>query len=169
MENLWLRDQKQNTWGFSVWGMFSNILKEEEVVYVLQQLGPRGIKELFREKWGWVEGLGAASPCQKGSWVRPSVQGMSAPGQPGGAGLLSLWWGAGGGSRYWVPPELWLCALESSRYTGRQCWSCCEKKITHKFTFDRSAASWSRTGYNFEITYGRGQWMIEKELGHSCM
>lgn len=88
----------------------------------------KGIKGLFREKWGWMEDLGAASPCQKGSWVRPSVQGMSAPGQPGGVGLLSLWWEAGGGSRYWVPPELWLCALESSRYTGRQCWSCCEKK-----------------------------------------
>lgn len=102
--------------------------------------------------------LGAASPCQKDSWVHPSVQRKSVPGQPEGAGLLSLWWGAEGGSWCWEPPELWLCALESSRYTGRQCWSCGEGKETHPFRFDMSSCGWLRDGRESNIQCKIRKW-----------
>lgn len=79
-----------------------------------------------RDGWKqeWVEGSGAASPCQKGSWEHLLTQGKSVPGQPAGAGPPGRRWAAEGGWRCRGPPGLWLCAPESSRCTGRQCWSC---------------------------------------------
>lgn len=112
---------------------------------VLQQLEVKRNKEIGEME---VKGLSAASPCQKGAWVHPSVQGKSAHGQPEGAGPLTSWWGAGGGSWCWVPPELWLCALGSSRYTGRQCWSCDREKRERKKTSDCSAWPWTGNSYS---------------------
>lgn len=78
-------------------------------------------REMDESKSGW---MGDASPCQTGSWEHLLAQAKSVPGQPEGAGPPGRRWAAEGGRRCRVPPGLWLCAPESSRCTGRQCWSC---------------------------------------------